>query len=113
MLRRLDSYQRIKLKDGETPYAASRKGEKLIVAIVNPHRDRYGWAHINSYSALAEEKARLEDESQSCFLMSGSGIAGTGDGASCEISLSPPRVQNHHKVSEMRFQFKALQRVHA
>lgn len=86
---RLDSYQRVPVKEGYITFAASGYGMKRIVAIVNPHTDRYRWAGISSYPALCKEKAALQDEDPSALLMSGETYSEAGSGEACSITVSP------------------------
>lgn len=86
---RLDSYQRVPVKEGNITFAASGYGRKRIVAIVNPHADRYIWAGINSYPALYKEKVVLRNEDPSALLMSGEAYSEAGSGKTCSITVSP------------------------
>lgn len=86
---RLDSYQRVPVKEGNITFAASGYGKKRIVAIVNPHTDRYSWAGINSYPALYKEKAALRNEDPSALLMSGETYSEAGSVEACSIAVSP------------------------
>lgn len=86
---RLDSYQRVPVKEGDIAFASSGYGRKRIVAIVNPHTDRYSWAGINSYTALYKEKASLHNEDPSALLMSGEAYSEPGSGNVCSIPVSP------------------------
>ena len=88
-LQRLDSYQRIICGSGEIPFAASQNGQKIIVAIVNPQSDRYGWSSICSLQALEKEMADLHKESSDQPLMSGWGRTEAGKDPDCEIDLTP------------------------
>ena len=70
-LQRLDSYQRTVLKDEKVHFAASQKGRKIILAVMNPQTDSYDWSHINSFQSFKNEKADLKKERPSGLLMSG------------------------------------------
>lgn len=88
-LKRIDSYQRIDLKDGMTLKAVSRKGHKRVVAIANPHKDSYGWDEINSYGSFQLMSAYLRCEDPSLPIMSGETEIEAGTDTHCSISLKP------------------------
>ena len=86
-LQRLDSYQRTVLKDEKVHFAASQKGRKIILAVMNPQTDSYDWSHINSFQSFKNEKADLKKERPSGLLMSG--FCAAEAGGDCTIELKP------------------------
>lgn len=81
-LRRIDSYQR--LTTGNEPYidAASRKGKKIVTAIVNPQEKDYEWNSISSFESVAGTYTDLRLEDPEFPLMSGViHITATDDGS--------------------------------
>ncbi len=66
-LRRIDAYQRV---SGGDIKAASRVGEKLLVAIANSPCSMDDWRRIGSYAALTEELSLLSDEDPNEPIMS-------------------------------------------
>ena len=94
-LQRLDSYQRIAVHDGETVFAASRSGKKIIAVIANPHAGRYGWQDISSFHALRSKKSDLRKEDPGALMMSG--YATAAGGGKCRVALEP-------MVSEIRLE---------
>ena len=59
LLRRIDSYQRTEIGAGMSADAASRKGKKIAVAILNPQKEEYAWNSISSYETLVEMNSDL------------------------------------------------------
>lgn len=70
-LRKIDSYQRTDAGDGMTVDAASRKGPKIVTAIVNPQAESYEWNSISSFESVAGLYADLRMENPDSPLMSG------------------------------------------
>ncbi len=66
-LQRIDAYQRV---TGSSVKAASRVGEKLLVAIANYPCSTDDWRRIGSYAALTEEMFLLSDEDPDNPIMS-------------------------------------------
>ncbi|MCD8206768.1 MAG: hypothetical protein LUD72_02415 [Bacteroidales bacterium] len=66
-LQRIDAYQRV---TGGSVKAASRVGEKILVAIANSPCGMDDWRRIGSYAALAEELSLLADEDPDNPIMS-------------------------------------------
>ncbi len=67
-LRRIDSYQRV---SGLDVKAASRVGDKLLVAVSNSTLGTDDWRRISSYDSLMEEISLLSDEDPECPVMTG------------------------------------------
>lgn len=88
-LRRLDSYQRIDAFHGNMLTAASRRGNKIIVAIANSHRDRDYWKYVNSYDALENVYAILQDENPDALTMTGEIHAEAGSGNIYGLEMEP------------------------
>lgn len=88
-LGRLDSYQRFVGADPGEINAASRKGEKKIVAVINPARDISAWSGINSFEAMLNATASLWDENPEEPLMCGSAEVSMGEDASCSMEMTP------------------------
>ncbi len=110
-LKRIDAYQRVTGTDFK---AASRAGEKIMVAVVNSTVERDDWRRISSYDGLMEEVTLLSDEDPLSPIMSGeaeftatseagsaSGTSG-GDGLDLEIDRLLSKVQ----VKSLRADFK-------
>jgi hypothetical protein len=70
-LKRLDSYKRIERFEGDTVYAESTGGNKIIFCCLATCKDIYDWAQINSYSAMAQIRFDLEDERRAALTRTG------------------------------------------
>lgn len=86
--RRLDTYQRMKVKDG-TVSAVSTTGPKIIAVVVNSGKDRKDWAGIDSWDALDKVRSRISEEDPESPLMSGYARIGSRIDRDCRIELSP------------------------
>lgn len=84
-LRRIDSYQRV---TGTEVKAASRNGDKILVAIANPHRDRDSWRSIGSYEGLREASAMLSADDPDNPVMTGEARLRAGSGGHCEVEIT-------------------------
>lgn len=87
-LKRLDSYQRIENFSGSAAYPSSTAGEKIFFFYYGSTDDRYGWAEINSMSALSKIHCNLEDERKDAPIMTGQCSSNAGSG-NISIDLSP------------------------
>ncbi len=83
-LRRIDAYQRV---SGGDIKAASRVGEKVLVAIANSDCTMDGWRKIGSYNALMEEFSLLSDENPDEPIMSAEAEINAGANEVYDISL--------------------------
>lgn len=83
-LKRLDSYQRVK---GNAVKVASRRGERILVAIANPHRDMDSWRWINSYDALLKESIQLSADNPLLPAMTGTAIIQAGSETIYDIEI--------------------------
>lgn len=99
----LDSYQRFVGADPSQIDAASRKGEKRIVAVANPSRDMSAWAGINSFEAMMKATASLWDEDPGAPLMCGSAVVSMGEESSCPIEMTP--LISEIRVNSLRCDF--------
>lgn len=88
-LKRLDSYQRVYVKEKVAVKAASCKGKKLIAAIVNPQTDRYDWEDISSFEALCTMTSDLCRDDDRKPLMSGYGTFTAADNSVFELEMTP------------------------
>ncbi len=101
-LRRIDSYQRV---EGLEFKAASRAGEKIMVAIVNSTVGRDEWRRISSYEGLAEEISLLSDEDPESPIMSGEAEF-TASGSSTGLDLGIDRLMSKVQVKTLRADFQ-------
>lgn len=99
-LRRLDSYQRV---SGNRVKVASRTGERLLVAIANPHRDMDSWRWINSYEALLEESIQLSTDNPDLPAMTGEAIIQAGSETCYEIGMD--RLMSQICINTLRADF--------
>jgi len=99
-LKRLDSYQRV---CGNIVKAASRRGERILVAIVNPHRDMESWRGICSYEGLTAETALLSDDDPSNPLMTGEMTVKAGD--YMKYSMNVSRMMSQICINSLRADF--------
>lgn len=99
----LDSYQRF---DGADPHgisAASRKGNKIIVAVTNPQRDISAWSGINSFESMLKSTALLWDEDPEAPLMSGYKDVSMGEEPSCSLEMHP--MLSEIRINSLRCDF--------
>ena len=89
LLRRIDSYQRTEIGAGMSADAASRKGKKIAVAILNPQKEEYAWNSISSYETLVEMNSDLRKEDPSAPLMCGMARISALNDCSFEINVEP------------------------
>ncbi|MCM1501888.1 MAG: hypothetical protein NC115_04380 [Bacteroidales bacterium] len=99
-LRRLDSYQRV---TGRHVKVASRAGERIMVAISNPHRERDSWRWISSYEALQKESMQLSSDSPDCPAMAGEAIIQAGSGIAYAIQMD--RLMSQICINSLRADF--------
>lgn len=99
-LGRLDSYQRVY---GSEVYAASRRGERIVVAIVNSHREPEEWKHINSYEGLLKETALLEDDDPANPVMTGEARISAGE--TMHIDIEVTRLMSQICINSLRADF--------
>ena len=88
-LKRIDSYQRLRAGADNTVAAASRKGRKIAVAIMNPQKDEYEWNSISSFETLSEMCADLRLENPESPLMSGVAHIDADENGYFEIDMKP------------------------
>ncbi len=84
-LRRIDAYQRV---TGTDVKAASRAGDKIMVAISNSPVGTDEWRRIGSYDGLMEEISLLSDEDPDNPIMSGQITVTAGSGGTHEMKMS-------------------------
>lgn len=91
-LRRLDTYQRIE-DPGETVTAASRNGDKILVAIANYPQESRAWSDINAYAAVARRRMALTEEDPDFPILAGEVRVRAGSAARCTLPLTPLMAQ--------------------
>ena len=88
-LKRLDAYQRLEIGKDHTVDAASGKGRKIVVAILNPQMRDYEWNGISSLESISGMYADLCMESPETPVMSGTAFLDAETDSSCEMMLAP------------------------
>lgn len=88
-LKRLDAYQRLEIGKNHTVDAASGKGRKIVVAILNPQMRDYEWNEISSLESISGMYADLCMESPGTPVMSGTAFLDAETDSSCEMMLAP------------------------
>jgi len=93
-LKRLDSYQRFENVSFDSVNGASRKGDKILVAIAN-YPGEFTWENSFSYSKLKSTICCLADEDPSSPIMSGETRVRRGADQGCQLVLEPLLAQIH------------------
>lgn len=88
-LKRMDSYQRLEAGEDMTVAAASRKGDKIVVAIANPQQDEYEWSTVSSFETISGMYADLRREDPSSPMMTGVMRMEAADDGHFEMELQP------------------------
>lgn len=86
---RLDSYTHITEPSGNIVSAASKKGQKRILAIANAGKRLYDWGVFGSFMAAGTASARLEEEAPERPLLCGTAVFEAGGSGRTGIVLSP------------------------
>ena len=88
-MKRLDSYQRLAAGIGNTIAAASRPGDKIVVAISNPQVREYEWNSISSFETISDMYADLRLEDISAPVMCGIMHVTAGENDIHELEVEP------------------------
>lgn len=88
-LKRLDSYQRFTGENINGVTAASRKGRKIVAAVINSGKEKSDWAGINSLDALLKTVVELGDEDPAYPVMCGMTEVNMGEENECVLAVSP------------------------
>ncbi len=86
-LRRLDTYQRVRIQNGKVN-AVTTGGKKIIAVIVNSGKDREDWISIDSYAALQKVRSDIRNDDPFAPLMSGSATVAGRDNE-CTMDMQP------------------------
>ncbi len=95
-LQRIDAYQRV---SGGSVKAASRVGEKILVAIANSPCSTDDWRRIGSYAALTEELSLLSDEDPNEPIMSAQAEITAGANRTYDLALQ--RIMSKVRVNTL------------
>lgn len=100
-LKRLDSYQH---SEGGGPVkAASRRGDKIMVAIANAPMPSDGWRSVNSYEGIQEEISLLQNEDPECPVMSGEAMISSGSDEMHYVEME--RLVSEIRINSIRTDF--------
>lgn len=86
----LDSYQRFNTGFSSGPLtAASRKGDKIIVAVANSANEKSDWSSISSLEGMMKSTASIWEEDPASPVMCGTAEVSMGEETSCSIEMVP------------------------